>query len=196
MLMEERLILVTTDPSVSGVSDPDYVYVDWGHDFAAHHGMSFPQFSNPGLFVGLGPLGLDYIVQVGGSGYFRQRAIRPHLASGRLHVVPNAPEFTHPIYAVYAEGGESDVREIALKGLREIAEAEGSLNADRLIETSSDAGVTRLLPREPNLGEEAPGKAERIAATHPEAAPSRRDKRSAVGLRDPRQLVELMERRG
>ncbi len=30
MLTEETLVLVTTDPSTSGVSDPDYVYVDWG----------------------------------------------------------------------------------------------------------------------------------------------------------------------
>ena len=61
-LMEERLVLVTTDPSTSGVSDPDYVYVDWGPDFAAHQGLNYPQFSNPGLSIGLGPLGLDYIV--------------------------------------------------------------------------------------------------------------------------------------
>ena len=128
MLMEEKLILVTTDPALSGVLEPDYVYVDWGHDFAAHHGMSYPQFANPGLFVGLGPLGLDYILQVGGSGYFRQRAVRPHLASGRLHVVPHAPEFTHPVYAVYSEGAESDVLEFALKGLREVADAEGPLD--------------------------------------------------------------------
>jgi LysR family transcriptional regulator, flagellar master operon regulator len=130
MLMEERLVLVTTNPAAAGVADPDYVYVDWGHDFAAQHGMNFPQFSNPGLFVGLGPLGLDYILQVGGSGYFRQRAVRRHLASGRLQVVPHAPEFTHPVYVVYSEEAESGALITALKGLREVVEAEGPLDAD------------------------------------------------------------------
>jgi LysR family transcriptional regulator, flagellar master operon regulator len=180
MLMEEKLVLVTTDPTVSGVSDPDYVYVDWGHDFAAHHGMSFPQFSNPGLFVGLGPLGLDYIVQVGGSGYFRQRAVRPHLASGRLHVAPHAPEFTHPVYAVYSEGSENDVRDIALRGLREVAKAEGSVAPDLAIAGSLEAITAPSLRQEPDLGEEALDQAERVATVLRDRAPTRASKPSAV----------------
>jgi DNA-binding transcriptional LysR family regulator len=124
MLTEETLVLVTTDPSTAGVSDPDYVYVDWGADFAAHHGLNFPQFSNPGLSIGLGPLGLDYIIQVGGTGYFRKRVAQPYLASGRLHLVPHAPEFPHPAYAVYPEGAENADLEAALVGLRTVAQAE------------------------------------------------------------------------
>jgi DNA-binding transcriptional LysR family regulator len=124
MLMEETLVLVTTNPSTAGVSDPDYVYVDWGADFAAHHGLNFPQFSNPGLSIGLGPLGLDYIVQVGGTGYFRKRAAKPYLASGRLHLVPHAPEFPLPAYAVYPEDAENGDLEAALAGLRSVAQAE------------------------------------------------------------------------
>jgi LysR family transcriptional regulator, flagellar master operon regulator len=155
MLIEEKLILVATDPAVRDVSDPDYVYVDWGQDFAAHHGMSYPQFSNPGLFVGLGPLGLDYVLEVGGFGYFRQRAVRPYIASGRLHVVPQAPEFTHPVYAVYSEGAESDVLQIGLRGLREVAQAEGPLNAD--VSGWSESGTKA----DGGLGEEAPREGER-----------------------------------
>ena len=124
MLTEETLVLVTTDLSTAGVSDPDYVYVDWGADFAAHHGLNFPQFSNPGLSIGLGPLGLDYIIQVGGTGYFRKRVAQPYLASGRLHLVPHAPEFPHPAYAVYPEGAENADLEAALAGLRTVAQAE------------------------------------------------------------------------
>jgi len=124
MLMEETLVLVTTDPSTEGVLGPDYVYVDWGADFAAHHGLNFPQFSNPGLSIGLGPLGLDYIVQVGGTGYFRKRVAQPYLASGRLHLVPHAPEFQLPAYAVYPENAGNDDLEAALAGLRAVAQAE------------------------------------------------------------------------
>jgi DNA-binding transcriptional LysR family regulator len=125
MIMEEELVLVTTDPAVSGVSDPSYVYVDWGEDFAAHHGMSFPHFSDPGLFVGLGPLALDYIVHVGGAGYFRRRAVHRFLASGQLHLVPQAPTFTHPVYAVYPEEVGSKALDAAVGGLRELAAGEG-----------------------------------------------------------------------
>lgn len=124
-IMEEELVFVTTDATVADVSDPDYVYVDWGEDFAAHHDMSFPHFSDPGLFVGLGPLALDYIVQVGGAGYFRRRAVQPFLSSGRLKVVAGAPAFTHPVHAVYSEGSGSDVLGAAIEGLREVAAGDG-----------------------------------------------------------------------
>jgi DNA-binding transcriptional LysR family regulator len=158
MLMEEKLVLVTTDPAAAGVSDPDYVYVDWGHDFAAQHGMNFPQFSNPGLFVGLGPLGLDYILQVGGTGYFRRRAVQGHLASERLQVVPHAPEFTHSVYVVYSEETESDALMSALEGLRKVTEAEGPLDADvstapKLPVTAASSGRDDLAPAVESPGE-------------------------------------------
>lgn len=123
-LMEERLVLVTTDARVRDVMDLEYVYVDWGPDFAAHHSMSFPQFSNPGLFVGLGPLGLDYVLAAGGSGYFRMRTVQPFLETGRLHLVPQAPEFLYPAYAVYPANGDMDLLNPALEGLRCAAAAE------------------------------------------------------------------------
>jgi hypothetical protein len=140
MLMEEKLVLVTTDPSTSGVSDPDYVYVDWGPDFAAHHGRSYPQFSNPGLSIGLGPLGLDYIIQVGGTGYFRKRVAQPYLAGGRLHLVPHAPEFTLCAYAAHSENAGNEDLETALEGLREAAHADEVPSLNQQVRAQPKAG--------------------------------------------------------
>jgi len=126
LLAEERLVLVAS-PGPAG--DADYVYVDWGPDFAAQHNVSFPERANPGIFVGLGPLGLSYILKAGGSGYFRLGTVRPHLASGELRLVPDAPEFLYPVYAVYAEGQDADLIQLALKGLRTIASAESEADA-------------------------------------------------------------------
>ncbi|HEX2134970.1 MAG TPA: LysR family transcriptional regulator [Microvirga sp.] len=117
LLAEERLVLATT----ASRPGADYVYVDWGSEFALHHNMSFPDRANPGLFVGLGPLALNYILEVGGSGYFRLGAVRPYLASGQLKLVPGAPEFVHPVYAVCAEGGDTELLDVALEGLRSVA---------------------------------------------------------------------------
>jgi DNA-binding transcriptional LysR family regulator len=164
MIMEERLVLVASDPGVSDVSDPDYVYVDWGEDFASHHGMTFPQFSNPGLFVGLGPLALDYVVQVGGAGYFRRRAVHPFLASGQLHLVRDAPEFTYPVYAVYPDASDSDVLKTALIGLRETAEAEGPLHAGPATEPQSSPAHGA-----PAFAEKAARQVERAATRREEA---------------------------
>lgn len=78
------------------------------------------------MFVGLGPLGLDYILATGGMGYFRQRAAQPYLANGRLHVVAGAPEFVYPVYAVHAlDSVDAELIGTALRGLKETAELGG-----------------------------------------------------------------------
>lgn len=123
LLLEEKLVLVTTDPEARANPGADYVYVDWGPDFALHHGLSFPEAANPGLFVELGPLALSYILQAGGSGYFRQRTAQPHLASGKLHLVAGAPSFSYPIYAVCSDGADETLITPALDGLRAVAAA-------------------------------------------------------------------------
>jgi len=121
LLMHEKLVLVTTARRKTGSRAGDYVLVDWGRDFAAQHSLSFPDLANAGTYVGLGPLGLQYILKAGGSGYFRQQAVAPYLRSGRLSLVPNAPEYVYPAYAVYSEGADPKIVTPALAGLRHVA---------------------------------------------------------------------------
>jgi LysR family transcriptional regulator, flagellar master operon regulator len=121
LLIEEKLALVTTAANPDRSLGADYVYVDWGPDFALHHNLNFPDRTNPGLFMGLGPLGLSYILEAGGSGYFRIGAVKPYLKSGQLRLVPGAPEFLYPAYAVYSAHGDADLVRRALDGLRHIA---------------------------------------------------------------------------
>ena len=99
-LFDEKLVMVTTGADPRRRANSDYVYVDWGAEFASGHGRLFPSLGNPAISVGLGPLGLGYILEAGGSGYFRQRAVRPHLKSRKLRLVRGAPEFIHPAYLV------------------------------------------------------------------------------------------------
>lgn len=127
LLLEEKLVLMTTDPHARRADPATYVYVDWGPDFALHHGLSFPDAATPGLFVGLGPLALSYILEAGGSGYFRQRMAAPHLAAGRLHLVPGAPSFFYPVYAVCSAHADDRLIALALEGLRAVA----TLDLDR-----------------------------------------------------------------
>lgn len=122
LLMEEKLVMVETPWSV-GDDAPPYVHVDWGPEFMQRRGGSGTVPSEPALHVGLGPLGLAYILAAGGSGYFRMSAVRPHLESGRLRRVP-APEFVYPAYAVHAATGDVEVVHTALEGLRRIVAVE------------------------------------------------------------------------
>jgi len=121
LLLEEKLVLVTTEAHGKTVEPDSYVYVDWGQDFAHHHELSFPEDNNPGLFVGLGPLALTYILEAGGAGYFRQRVVAPYIASGKLHLVTGAPSFFYPVYAVCSAQADDELIELALDGLRSIA---------------------------------------------------------------------------
>lgn len=124
LLIEEKLVLVTTSRRGQAQRATDYVFVDWGPDFAARHNLAFPQLSNAGTFVGLGPLGLQYILEAGGSGYFRMNVVRPYLASGQLRLVPGAAEFAYPAHAVFSEEADAQVVTPALVGLRHVAESD------------------------------------------------------------------------
>ncbi len=124
LLMEERLVMVRTTGRADEGQE-DYVQVDWGPDLALHYATACAGYGDPGLVVDLGPLGLGYILEAGGMGYFRLGAARPHLENGRLALVPDAPEFLYPAYAVISENsGEPELIQAALDGLRRIARAE------------------------------------------------------------------------
>jgi hypothetical protein len=121
LLMEEKLVLVTTQPSSATSDDAGYVHVDWGPEFALHHAMSFSE-ETPALFIDLGPLALGYILSTGGSGYFRMSVVEPHVSAGKLHFVPGAPQFSYPIYVVYTGTVDDAVLGPALSGLRTIVD--------------------------------------------------------------------------
>lgn len=123
LLLEEQLVLVTTDPENHRVDDPQYVHVEWGPDFSLHHDASFPGIS-PGLVSNLGPLALSHVLSEGGSGYFRMHAARPYLESGRLHLVPDAPQFSFPVYSVRSMNVDARTLDAALTTLRAASRAE------------------------------------------------------------------------
>ncbi|MFU0505173.1 LysR family transcriptional regulator [Pseudaminobacter sp. NGMCC 1.201702] len=121
LLVEEQLVLVRRTAKDGADRRDDYVYVDWGPLFAAQHDASSTAFGEPGLLVGLGPLGLSYILRAGGMGYFRKGVVSPLIDEGKLEAVEGAPQFTYPAYAVYSEASESrpDLKD-ALSGLRQV----------------------------------------------------------------------------
>jgi DNA-binding transcriptional LysR family regulator len=141
LLIEEKLVLVTTSRASRGPRPEDYVFVDWGPEFAAQHQLAFPELSNAGTFAGLGPLGREYLLEAGGSGYFRLNVVRRHLESGRLHRVPGAPEFLYPAYAVYSESADVKVIAPALAGLRQVVRPQDARAASKVKRARSRAST-------------------------------------------------------
>ena len=130
LLIEEKLVMVTTAQRPRVPRPADYVYVDWGPEFAVQHGLAFPELSNAAVSAGLGPLGREYLLAAGGTGYFRHDVVRSHLESGRLRRVPGTPEFLYPAYAVYAVGADAAIVDPALAGLRQVVKAKPEVQAE------------------------------------------------------------------
>ncbi|MEM6460941.1 MAG: LysR family transcriptional regulator [Pseudomonadota bacterium] len=122
-LLEERLVLVgTRKRGVSMDWVEDYVFVDWGDVFLGAHAEAFPDIKASAVSVGLGALGLQYILKYGGSGYFPLRIVQSLIDEGRLFKLTGAPVLVRPAYVVYRNDPlDETVLNTALKGLREIA---------------------------------------------------------------------------
>jgi DNA-binding transcriptional LysR family regulator len=118
-VLEEKLVLVR----LPGRAEP-YVYIDWGQDFRRRHDAALPEKAKAALSFNLGPLGLQYILENGGSGYFRTRVVRSYLESGVLEQVPKAPEFSYPTYLVYSRDRDSPTLQRAFDLLREVIQSD------------------------------------------------------------------------
>src|SRR5699024_8944684 len=96
-----------------------YIYVDWGEAFRHQHDTALPQHARASLSTDLGPLAIQYLLDIGGSGYFRTRVAQPHLDRGELELVPHSPEFGYPVYLIYSRNNGSPRLEKTLATLRE-----------------------------------------------------------------------------
>lgn len=95
-VLEEKLIFVSATEQAT-----PYVYIDWGPYFRQQHDIALPEYARSELQINLGPLALHFILENGGSGYFRTRVVEHFLKSGQLQANENMPEFSFPIFVVY-----------------------------------------------------------------------------------------------
>jgi DNA-binding transcriptional LysR family regulator len=117
-LFEEELVLVSSDPNDSGQIGSNYIYVDWGPEFYAKHQSSFPEFTGPGLSANIGWLGLQHVLQSGGSGFFPRRLVATYLESGRLHQIHDVPLFRLLAHLVYPTDADKGIFDVALAVIR------------------------------------------------------------------------------
>ena len=129
-LFEEQLILVSTDPKSEPEPQPGYVYVDWGPEFYARHSAFFPHFTGPSLTANIGWLGLQHVLDNGGSGFFARRIVEPLLKTRRLHAVTGAPEFSMPAYVVYPLDRQDDHVSSAIELMHRVADVQAKQAAE------------------------------------------------------------------
>lgn len=123
LLSDEKLVMVTTARD-GRFEAARYVHVDWGAGFRTNVESAFPELAQPSVTISLGPLALSYLLSIGGSGYFRQRAVQQYLDGGKLKLVKGAPAFSYSVHAVYSSKADRGVLDRVRKGLRICAGAD------------------------------------------------------------------------
>lgn len=121
LLFEEKLVLVRTTKADRALTSEDHVQLDWGSEFAASYKAAFPDRASAVMSIGYGPLALDYILAVGGSGYFRKGFIRSHVEEGRLALVHGSPEFSYSAYMAHSATADPCMMERVRSGLKAAA---------------------------------------------------------------------------
>jgi len=124
LLMEERLVLVCTGSETDPMDPAKHVRVDWGEDFDSSYRAAFPDQGETLVSISYGPLAAEYLLETGGSAYFRKGFARPWLESGQLRLVPGAPEFPYPAYMAHSAKLDQAVMTRLREGLRAAAAME------------------------------------------------------------------------
>lgn len=118
LLLEEKLVFVRSTTRERAISPDTHVRVDWGEDFATSYEAAFPELAHSSISISHGPLAMDYILAVGGSGYFRTSVAKPYIAQGLLELVPHSPVFSYSVYMVHSSKADEDVLMQIRAGLR------------------------------------------------------------------------------
>lgn len=119
-LLEENLVMVSTDAAATRNAAGDYVYVDWGPEFHASQSVNLADFGTPALVVDIAWLGLQHMLDHGGWGYFPQRLVGSYLDSKRLFAVADAPTFKLPAYMVYRSDVDPELLRTAIAQIRHV----------------------------------------------------------------------------
>lgn len=146
-ILEEELVLVASWSEPTMDLAGRYVFIDWGPEFVGAHALALPELTNPGLTFSLGALAVEYVVNRQAAAYLPARYIKKYLDRGQLHLVPDAPRFPYPVWAVWRDDLDREIRDVAVKTLAIVAyaaEADGEAVIEQLNEISEDDEVEVL----------------------------------------------------
>ena len=61
----------------------------------------------------LGAMVAEYVINRRASAYLPARYVKKYIDSGQMHLVPDAPRFPYPVWAVWREDLDPDLRRLA-----------------------------------------------------------------------------------
>jgi molybdate transport repressor ModE-like protein len=100
---------------------PLFLNLEFGTEYDAQLEQVLPVRSQQHIVLGNALMGLRYLLKRGGMGYFPDRMIAPHLASGQLHRVKGAQPISISCKALFQQDNPNMVHvQEVLTGLREL----------------------------------------------------------------------------
>ena len=100
LLPPDELILYALRPDNPLRGDPDYIYVDLGEDFHRDHSHDYADAGVARTSFSSSVWALEHLLENGGSAYLPERLARPHVDSGRLYRIADAPAYSRNAYLV------------------------------------------------------------------------------------------------
>lgn len=95
---QERLVLVSPKPQRFDKDMADYIYVDLGPEFRRQHTNNAPFEERAAVTYASSAWALDHLLREGGTAYLPLGAVASELATGVLHIVTGAAEFSRGIH--------------------------------------------------------------------------------------------------
>lgn len=120
-ILDDQLVLVTGERSGIAFWQENYVYCDWGAEFAISHSRWFPSFKPPQLSVAIGTSLPRFLIETGKAAFMPYRIADDYVVRGELYFVPGTPRFPFPAYAIWAENKQTEKIDNALEYLRKAA---------------------------------------------------------------------------
>jgi len=117
-IMDDRLVLVSARKNHDGRLGDDYIYANWGQEFAMAHARWYPEIRPPQIMVQLGAAIPRFLIENGKTAYVPYRIADDYVADGRLFFVKGSHSFPFPAYAVWSRNKTPDLVDLALDELR------------------------------------------------------------------------------
>ncbi|MBL1404827.1 MAG: LysR family transcriptional regulator [Rhizobiales bacterium] len=117
-LMEDRLVLVSSQKNHNGELKDDYVFANWGQEFSIAHSRFYPDLPAPQIMLQVGGVLPNYLIENKKTAYMPHRIADDYVAAGKLHLVKDAPNFPFPAYAVWTEHKSEEILMPVLEQLR------------------------------------------------------------------------------
>ena len=99
-LTTDQLLLVSTRKNSPIKFDPDYVFVEAGEEFGQQHASAYADADTARISFGTAQLGLEHLLQKGGSAYLPKRIAEPYVKSGKLFILNEAPIFERNAFMI------------------------------------------------------------------------------------------------